>query len=88
MNSQPDIVPLTYAISGATPHSGIYRPENILVDKPQDAASRWSGALQGTNQYIMLRLESLAVLSTFLFTHSAHLSDQYRVDLIWQGKYG
>ena len=35
-----------------------------MVDKPQDQFSRWSGAFQGstTDQWIMLRLESLSVL--------------------------
>ena len=42
-------------------------PENILVDKPQDQSSRWSGAFQGNvDQWVVLRLESLAVLSKFL----------------------
>ncbi|KAF8971232.1 Muskelin N-terminus-domain-containing protein [Flammula alnicola] len=66
--STPPSVPLTYTIASSTPHSGKYGPENIIVDKPQDQASRWSGAFQGNaNQWIMLRLESLAVLKMITF---------------------
>ncbi|KAJ7072021.1 hypothetical protein C8F01DRAFT_1205709 [Mycena amicta] len=36
-------VALGYSIEASTPHSGPYRPENILQDKPQDQGSRWSG---------------------------------------------
>jgi hypothetical protein len=65
--SNPASVPVTYGISSSTPHSGKYVPENIMVDKPQDQSSRWSGAFQGNvDQWIIVRLESLAVLSTFL----------------------
>jgi muskelin len=63
----PPSVPLTYTIASSTPHSGKYVPENIMVDKPQDQSSRWSGAFQGntTDQWIILRLESLSVLGEF-----------------------
>ena len=63
----PLSVPLTYTIASSTPHSGKYVPENIMVDKPQDQSSRWSGAFQGnaTDQWIILRLESLSVLGEF-----------------------
>ena len=65
--STPASVPVNYGISSSTPHSGKYVPENIMVDKPQDQSSRWSGAFQGNvDQWIIVRLESLAVLSTFL----------------------
>jgi hypothetical protein len=60
----PESKPLTYSIAASTQHSGKYGPKNIMYDKPQDQSSRWSSALQGkNNQWIMLRLESLAVLS-------------------------
>jgi len=60
----PPSVPLIYTIASSTPHSGKYVPENILVDKPQDPSSRWSGASEGntTDQWIILRLESVSVL--------------------------
>lgn len=55
---------LTYTIADSTPHSGRYAPENILVDKPQEQSSRWSGAHQGKGkQWILLRLETPAILS-------------------------
>lgn len=63
----PPSVPLKYTIASSTPCSGKYIPENIKVDKPQDQSSRWSGAYQGnaTDQWIILRLESLSVLGEF-----------------------
>uniref|UniRef100_A0A8H7Y6Q3 Muskelin N-terminal domain-containing protein n=1 Tax=Psilocybe cubensis TaxID=181762 RepID=A0A8H7Y6Q3_PSICU len=67
-SSTPKIVPLKYTIASSTPHSGKYGPEHIIQDKPLDQASRWSGAFQGnTNQWIILRLESLVVLKTITF---------------------
>lgn len=38
-----------------------------MSDNPQDQSSRWSGAFQGntTDQWIVLRLESLSVLGEF-----------------------
>lgn len=57
-------VPLTYTIAQCSASSGRYVAENILVDNPMDQGSRWSGAHQGNaKQWILLRLESLAVLS-------------------------
>ena len=57
-------VPLTYSIVASTPHSGPYRPENILVDNPTEQASRWSGGPpdSGLPQWLLLRLDALAVV--------------------------
>ncbi|KDR67554.1 hypothetical protein GALMADRAFT_258218 [Galerina marginata CBS 339.88] len=67
-SSTPPSVSLNYTISSSTPHSGKYGPENIMSDKPQDQSSRWSGAFQGNaNQWIILRVESLAILKTITF---------------------
>lgn len=59
------LVQLTYTIAGGSQHSGRYVAENILVDKPEEQASRWSGNASSahTEQWLLLRLESLAVLS-------------------------
>lgn len=64
-NEQPPTVQLTYTIVGGTEHSGRYVADNILHDHPMDQSSRWSGAAQSSNvqQYLLLRLDSLAVLS-------------------------
>lgn len=61
----PSVTKLTYTIAGGSQHSGRYAPENILDDKPEEQASRWSGNASSlhTEQWLLLRLESLAVLS-------------------------
>jgi hypothetical protein len=64
LHLQPPSILLKYTIASSSPHSGKYAPENIIEDKPMDQASRWSGAFQAsTNQWIILELESLSVLS-------------------------
>ncbi|KAF9547697.1 hypothetical protein CPC08DRAFT_715745 [Agrocybe pediades] len=64
----PTSIQIPYTIFSSTLHSGKYAPENIMSDKPQDQSSRWSGAFQGsTNQWIVLRMESLAILKTITF---------------------
>ncbi|KAK0448391.1 Muskelin N-terminus-domain-containing protein [Desarmillaria tabescens] len=62
-------VPLSYSIAQGSPHSGQYAPENILVDNPSDQSSRWSGAAThgATKQWILLRLDSLAVVKSITF---------------------
>ncbi|KAJ3515933.1 hypothetical protein NMY22_g14321 [Coprinellus aureogranulatus] len=62
MTTEANILP--YTIADSTPHSGRYAPEHILVDKPSEQSSRWSGANQGSGkQWILLRLETPAILS-------------------------
>jgi hypothetical protein len=57
-------VALSFTVSRCSAHSGKYVAKNILVDNPSDQSSRWSGAYQGNaKQWIILRLERLAVLS-------------------------
>ncbi|KAF8199760.1 Muskelin N-terminus-domain-containing protein [Mycena galopus ATCC 62051] len=66
----PTPVVLTYSIAASTPHSGPYRVENILVDNPTEQASRWSGGPvpeSGTPQWLLLRLDALAVVHTITF---------------------
>ncbi|KAJ7130841.1 Muskelin N-terminus-domain-containing protein [Mycena crocata] len=64
-------VPLSYSIVASTPHSGPYRPENILVDNPSEQASRWSGGPvpgeSNSPQWLLLRLDNLAVVQTITF---------------------
>ncbi|KAJ3555993.1 hypothetical protein NP233_g12079 [Leucocoprinus birnbaumii] len=69
MSSMPPSVPLPYTVALSTPHSGKYGPEHILLDKPQDQSSRWSGAYQGNNskQWILLKLDQLSILKTLTF---------------------
>lgn len=56
---------LTYSIARCSEHSGKYHASNIIVDRPMDHTSRWSGAHQNPNakQWVLLRLENLSVLS-------------------------
>ncbi|KAG9309267.1 hypothetical protein JVU11DRAFT_10751 [Chiua virens] len=56
---------IAYTIAGCSEHSGHYVADNILVDRPQDQSSRWSGAQQppSVKQWILLRLETLGVVS-------------------------
>ena len=65
----PDVVPVEYDIAGSSDHSGTYVAENVLVDRPRDQTSRWSGSLAtagataNAKQWIRLRLRKLSVLS-------------------------
>ncbi|KAJ7723519.1 Muskelin N-terminus-domain-containing protein [Mycena metata] len=76
-------VQLTYSIAASTSHSGPYRVENILVDNPTEQASRWSGGPQpetGTPQWLLLRLDTLAVVQTITFgkymsSHPCNMKD-------------
>ncbi|KIK91363.1 hypothetical protein PAXRUDRAFT_830906 [Paxillus rubicundulus Ve08.2h10] len=65
----PPIETLSYSIAGCSDHSGHYVAENIMVDRPQDQASRWSGAQQPptTKEWILLRLETLSVVKSITF---------------------
>ena len=62
---EPPSVRITYAIAGCSEHSGRYEAANIMIDDPMDQSSRWSGAhhVPGVRQWMLLRLETLAVLS-------------------------
>ena len=48
-----------------------------MSDNPQDQSSRWSGAFQGstTDQWIVLRLESLSVLGEFSSANNLNSAD-------------
>ena len=56
------VEPISYTIVGCSEHSGHYVAENILVDRPQDHPSRWSGTPQLPSMPLLL-LETLAVVS-------------------------
>ncbi|KAJ7451722.1 Muskelin N-terminus-domain-containing protein [Mycena galericulata] len=69
-------VSLTYSVVASTPHSGPYRPENILVDNPPEQASRWSAGPvpdTGTPQWLLLRLDTLAVVESITFGKFANV---------------
>ncbi|KAI0744125.1 Muskelin N-terminus-domain-containing protein [Daedaleopsis nitida] len=71
---EPDVAPVEYEIAGSSEHSGAYVPENILVDRPRDQSSRWSGAIatSNTKQWIRLRLKQLCVLKSITFGKVTH----------------
>uniref|UniRef100_D8QBS5 Muskelin N-terminal domain-containing protein n=1 Tax=Schizophyllum commune (strain H4-8 / FGSC 9210) TaxID=578458 RepID=D8QBS5_SCHCM len=73
---EPSSVPLRYHIESSSSHSGNYVAQNILIDNPADQSSRWSGATRSgpSKQWIILQLESLAVLKSITFGkfHKAH----------------
>ena len=60
---------MPYVVVSATPHSGRYRPEHIMVDKPYEQSSRWSGAYpNGEKQWLLLKLETPGILSAYQHT--------------------
>ncbi|KAL6298386.1 Muskelin N-terminus-domain-containing protein [Sparassis latifolia] len=69
VSDHPPTITLPFSIAGCSEHSGRYVAENILVDKPSDQASRWSGAHQSPNvkQWILLRLDGLSILKSITF---------------------
>jgi hypothetical protein len=62
---EPPSTLLRYSIAGCSEYSGRYDGSHIMVDRPTDQSSRWSGALHmpGVKQWILLRLDELSVLS-------------------------
>lgn len=58
---------LKYTVSSCSSHSASYVPENILEDKPSDQASRWSSDTNNPPQYLVLRLERPAVVTSLSF---------------------
>ncbi|KAG7169261.1 Muskelin-like [Homarus americanus] len=59
--------PLKYSIHKFSTYSSNYVPENILEDKPNDQASRWSSDSNNPPQFLILKLEQPAVLKTITF---------------------
>jgi uncharacterized protein (DUF736 family) len=55
---------LSYQVVDCSSFSSGYRPENVLEDRPADQASRWSSATNDQHQYITLKLDSPALLSS------------------------
>ena len=41
---EPESLPLRLSIAGCSGFSASYAPDNVLVDRPNDQTSRWSGA--------------------------------------------
>lgn len=64
------------SIHSSTASSGSFLPDNLLVDRPDDMASRWSGVNPGSlsafegidgerRPWVLLEMKDFAILSKF-----------------------
>ncbi|KAJ1817150.1 hypothetical protein LPJ75_001798, partial [Coemansia sp. RSA 2598] len=60
LRTEYDLLP--YEIHSWSSHSANFLPNNILVDRPHDQASRWSTIVNNHRQFITLRLERPALV--------------------------
>ncbi|CAG7818322.1 unnamed protein product [Allacma fusca] len=58
---------LSYAIHKCSSFSSTYFPENILEDKPKDQTSRWSSDSNTPPQFLMLKLQRVAIVESITF---------------------
>lgn len=58
-------VQLPYVIHDYSSHSGSYHPQNIMVNKPTQQASRWSSGLHDHEQFITIKFEKPIVARKF-----------------------
>lgn len=58
---------LEYTIHKCSSHSANYVPENILVDKPSDQASRWTSESNWPPQFITLKLDKISIVESITF---------------------
>ncbi|KAJ2602741.1 hypothetical protein H4R99_002594 [Coemansia sp. RSA 1722] len=65
MRTEYDLLP--YEIHSWSSHSANFLPNNILVDRPHDQASRWSTVVNNHRQFITLRLERPALVRSIKF---------------------
>lgn len=57
---------LSYSVHGSSGYSANYRAENVRTNEPTEQASRWSSAANDQNQFLLLKLDRLALLGTRL----------------------
>lgn len=62
-----EIEKLTYSIYAFSSYSGLYTPEKILENNPEDQTSRWSSENNNPPQFLILRLESPAIVKSIKF---------------------
>ena len=67
LNDRRHLSKLTYSIHSSSGHSAGYSPDRILVNDPEDQASRWSSPANDQHQYLMLELDHPAIVSTVTF---------------------
>ncbi|KAJ1723368.1 hypothetical protein LPJ53_002272 [Coemansia erecta] len=58
---------LPYEVHSWSSHSANFLPNNIIVDRPHDQASRWATVVNNHRQYITLRLERPALVRSIKF---------------------
>lgn len=58
---------LQYNIHKCSSYSNDKKPENILVDEPRNHESRWYTDHRDPNQYLILKLDKMAIVETILF---------------------
>ncbi|KAF8594792.1 hypothetical protein BDV93DRAFT_611704 [Ceratobasidium sp. AG-I] len=68
----PPPIPLTYSIEGCSSYSSNYRPEHILVDRPNDISSRWTTEQHPNpsvreSPWIMLKLDQMSIIKSITF---------------------
>ncbi|KAL0073983.1 Muskelin N-terminus-domain-containing protein [Phycomyces blakesleeanus] len=66
---------IPYTVFDCSSHSGLYYPQNICYNNPEDLSSRWSSGVCNQTQYITLRFDSPAIARTILFGkyHESHV---------------
>ncbi|XP_052743580.1 muskelin [Bicyclus anynana] len=77
MDDKYETVVLKYTIHKYSSYSANYLPENIMVNDPPDQLSRWFTDSTTPSQFIMLKLETPAIVESIMFGKyiKAHVSD-------------
>jgi len=65
--AQRDLTPLKFSIFRFSSYSSSYVPDNIRINRPSDQSSRWSSDTTDSPQYLVLKLEHLAITQTITF---------------------
>ncbi|EJW01206.1 hypothetical protein EDEG_00566 [Edhazardia aedis USNM 41457] len=60
-------IEIPYEICDFSSYSSEYHPKNIKIDNPLDSTSRWSTNVNDGNQYLILRLDTEAIVTEIYF---------------------
>lgn len=58
---------LGYTVIGSSGHSASYLPDNVRYNDPTDQASRWSSAANDQNQFLLIKLDKMAMMESIGF---------------------
>ena len=58
------MVVLPYEVDSWSSYTGAFHPKNIMANKPNEQASRWSSASSNQSQFITLKLSKPAIACT------------------------